>query len=88
MLERGKLHTEGGKLVIYVQHYEPSDPKQHQNWLPAPKGGFCFTALDRRQLRRAVHRVGGLNRNGFYFRVRAIQSTTIPGRKESKPMLC
>jgi hypothetical protein len=43
MLERGKLHTEGGKLVIYVQHHEPSDPKQHQNWLPAPKEGFCFT---------------------------------------------
>jgi hypothetical protein len=21
-----------------------SDPKQHQNWLPAPKEGFCFTA--------------------------------------------
>ncbi|MCX6915571.1 MAG: DUF1254 domain-containing protein [Verrucomicrobia bacterium] len=44
MLKRGKLHTEGGKLVIYVQHDEPTDPKQRQNWLPAPKGGFQFAA--------------------------------------------
>jgi hypothetical protein len=44
MLERGKLHTEDGKLVIYVQHDEPTDPKQRQNWLPAPKDGFRFTA--------------------------------------------
>ena len=38
MLKRGKLHTEGGKLVIYVQHDEPTDPKQRQNWLPAAEG--------------------------------------------------
>jgi hypothetical protein len=44
MLERGKLHTEDDKLVIYVQHDEPTDPKQRQNWLPAPKDGFQFTA--------------------------------------------
>jgi len=44
MLERGKLYTEDGKLVIYVQHDEPTDPKQRQNWLPAPKDGFRFTA--------------------------------------------
>jgi hypothetical protein len=44
MLERGKLHTEDGKLVIYVQHDEPSDSKQRQNWLPAPKDGFQFAA--------------------------------------------
>jgi hypothetical protein len=44
MLERGKLHTEDDKLVIYVQHDEPTDPKQRQNWLPAPKDGFRFTA--------------------------------------------
>jgi len=30
--------------VIYVQHDEPTDPKQRQNWLPAPKDGFRFTA--------------------------------------------
>jgi hypothetical protein len=44
MLERGKLHNEDGKLVIYVQHDEPTDPKQHKNWLPAPKDGFQFSA--------------------------------------------
>ena len=44
MLKRGKLHTEGGKLVIYVQHDEPTDVKQRQNWLPAPQGGFQFAA--------------------------------------------
>jgi len=44
MLERSKLHTGDGKLVIYVQHEEPKDPKQRQNWLPAPKDGFRFTA--------------------------------------------
>jgi hypothetical protein len=44
MLEHGKLHTEGGKLVIYVQYDEPADPKQRQNWLPAPKEGFRFAA--------------------------------------------
>ena len=44
MLERGKLHTEDGKLVIYVQHDEPAAPKQRQNWLPAPKDGFQLTA--------------------------------------------
>jgi len=44
MLERGKLHTEDSMLVIYVQHDEPTDPKQRQNWLPAPKDGFRFSA--------------------------------------------
>ncbi len=44
MLERGKLHTADGKLVIYVQHDEPTGANQRQNWLPAPKDGFRFTA--------------------------------------------
>jgi hypothetical protein len=44
MLERGNLHTEDGKLVIYVQHDEPSDSQQRQNWLPAPQDGFRFAA--------------------------------------------
>jgi hypothetical protein len=44
MLDRGKLHTEDGKLMIYVQHDEPTDAKQRQNWLPAPKDGFRFAA--------------------------------------------
>jgi hypothetical protein len=44
MVQRGKLHTADGKLVIYVQHDEPSDPDQRRNWLPAPKEGFQFAA--------------------------------------------
>ncbi|MNJ11494.1 hypothetical protein D3C77_56690 [compost metagenome] len=44
MLERGKLHTTGGKLVIFVQHDAPSTAEQRRNWLPAPKGGFQFAA--------------------------------------------
>jgi hypothetical protein len=44
MLTRGKLHTENGKLVIYVQADEPKDANQKKNWLPAPKGGFQFAA--------------------------------------------
>ena len=28
----------------FVQHDEPSDPKQRQNWLPAPKDAFQFAA--------------------------------------------
>lgn len=45
MLKRGKLHTEDGKLVIYVQSDEPADANQRKNWLPAPRGGgFQFAA--------------------------------------------
>lgn len=44
MLKNGKLHTENGKLVIYVQHEKPKDPNQLKNWLPAPVDGFHFTA--------------------------------------------
>lgn len=44
MLECGKLPTEDGKLVIYIQHDKPSDPTQRQNWLPPPKECFRFTA--------------------------------------------
>lgn len=44
MLARGKLHTADGKLVIYVQHEKPKDAAQRQNWLPAPKSEFQFTA--------------------------------------------
>jgi hypothetical protein len=42
MLDRGDLHTEGGKLVIHIQHDEPADPDARRNWLPAPKGPFRF----------------------------------------------
>ncbi|MEJ2032497.1 MAG: DUF1214 domain-containing protein [Deltaproteobacteria bacterium] len=44
MFERGKLHTENGKLVITIQYDEPTNQKQRQNWLPAPKEGFQFAA--------------------------------------------
>jgi hypothetical protein len=44
MLAREKLHTTDGKLVIYVQHEEPKDASERQNWLPAPKGAFQFAA--------------------------------------------
>jgi len=44
MLVCGKLPTEDGKLVIYIQHDKPTDPTQRQNWLTAPKEGFRFTA--------------------------------------------
>lgn len=44
MFKRGKLYSEDGKLVIYVQHDEPTDLKQRQNWLPAPEGAFQFAA--------------------------------------------
>jgi len=44
MFKSGKLHTEDGKLVIYIQHDEPTDPNQRKNWLPAPKDGFQFAA--------------------------------------------
>ncbi|MGY3618841.1 DUF1214 domain-containing protein [Bradyrhizobium sp. USDA 10063] len=42
MLDRGKLHAEGGKLVIYIQNEKPRDPNRARNWLPAPKGPFRF----------------------------------------------
>ena len=45
MLKRGKLHTENGKLVIYIQSDEPKDPNQRKNWLPAPKSGDFQFAL-------------------------------------------
>jgi len=38
MLESGKLHTEKGKFIIYVQTEEPTDPRQRQNWLPPQTG--------------------------------------------------
>lgn len=44
MVDRGDLHIEDRKLTIYIQHKKPSDPARVQNWLPAPKGAFRFTA--------------------------------------------
>jgi hypothetical protein len=42
MLERGDLHTEAGKLIVYIQHGKPQDPNQIKNWLPAPEANFHF----------------------------------------------
>jgi hypothetical protein len=42
MLEHGELHVDKGKLTIYIQHKRPPDPRQAQNWLPAPEGSFRF----------------------------------------------
>ncbi|MFC7226468.1 DUF1254 domain-containing protein [Salinirubellus salinus] len=44
MLDEGRLHVDGGELVVYVQHERPSDPDAAENWLPAPEEGFRFTA--------------------------------------------
>lgn len=44
MIDQGLFHVEDNKLVIYVQHDKPDDPKQQKNWLPAPAGTFRFTA--------------------------------------------
>ena len=43
MLDEGRLHVDGGELVVYVQHERPSDPDAAKNWLPAPEEGFRFT---------------------------------------------
>jgi len=44
MVNQDVFDVEDGKLVIYVQHDKPSDPKHAKNWLPAPAGVFRFTA--------------------------------------------
>ena len=43
LLNSGELYTADGRLIIYIQHEKPSDPKQLKNWLPAPEGDFRFT---------------------------------------------
>ncbi|HEX6501369.1 MAG TPA: DUF1254 domain-containing protein [Micromonosporaceae bacterium] len=42
MLDRGELHIEDGKVVVYVQRDRPTEPNQLANWLPAPDGPFRF----------------------------------------------
>jgi len=37
---RGIVYEKGGTLEVFLQHTEPSDPKERANWLPAPKGRF------------------------------------------------
>jgi len=36
----GVVYGENGSLEIFLQHEEPTDPKERANWLPAPKGRF------------------------------------------------
>ena len=44
MVQRGELHIEDDKLVIYIQKDKPTDPIQLKNWLPAPDADFSLTA--------------------------------------------
>jgi hypothetical protein len=37
---RGTVYGEDGSIQIYLQHEEPTDPRERANWLPAPKGRF------------------------------------------------
>jgi hypothetical protein len=39
--DRADLHlNRDGSLDVYIQHDEPTNPVERQNWLPAPAGGF------------------------------------------------
>ena len=37
---KGSVYGEDGSLEVFLQHEEPTDPKERANWLPAPKGAF------------------------------------------------
>jgi len=37
---KGAVYGKDGSLEIFLQHEEPTDPKERANWLPAPKGRF------------------------------------------------
>jgi len=37
---KGSVYGEDGSLEVFLQHEEPTDPKERANWLPAPKGRF------------------------------------------------
>ncbi|MGI9262199.1 MAG: DUF1254 domain-containing protein [Woeseiaceae bacterium] len=36
----GIIYNDDGSLDVYIQHEEPTDPKERANWLPAPNGPF------------------------------------------------
>jgi hypothetical protein len=38
-------HSPDGSLDIYIQANQPSDPRQAQNWLPAPQDGGGFRLI-------------------------------------------
>jgi hypothetical protein len=35
---KGIVYEKDGTLEVFLQHAEPTDPKERANWLPAPKG--------------------------------------------------
>lgn len=37
---KGVVYGEDGSLEVFLQHEEPTHPKERANWLPAPKGPF------------------------------------------------
>ena len=37
---KGIVYEKDGTLEVFLQHAEPTDPKERANWLPAPKGRF------------------------------------------------
>lgn len=37
---KGAVYGKDGSIEIFLQHEEPTDPKERANWLPAPKGRF------------------------------------------------
>lgn len=37
---KGAVYEEDGSIEIFLQHEEPTDPKERANWLPAPPGRF------------------------------------------------
>ncbi|MGI9511603.1 MAG: DUF1254 domain-containing protein [Anderseniella sp.] len=36
----GTVYNDDGSLDVFIQHAEPTDPKERANWLPAPDGPF------------------------------------------------
>ena len=70
MLKRGKLHTEGGKLVIYVQHKRADRPEAASELAARSEGRLSVRrpilrplyAIDRRQLQHAGRRACKMSR--------------------------
>jgi hypothetical protein len=42
----GAVYGEDGKIEIFLQAEEPTDPAERANWLPAPEGRFCLVTRD------------------------------------------
>lgn len=41
---KGTVYGKDGSIEIFMQHEEPTDPKERANWLPAPKGLFYLVS--------------------------------------------